>query len=89
MIPEHSPSRTTENGVRYRIAACRQRLRNSRITHRASNNSQMDPAAERARISVPVVEQLASAEIIVLPGFAGPAPQPVLATKELEEVGIT
>ena len=43
MIPERSPRRVLgENGVRYRVAACRQRLRNSRTTHRALNQSQME-----------------------------------------------
>jgi hypothetical protein len=43
MIPERFPRRALgENGVRYRVAACRQRLRNSRTTHRAINQSQMD-----------------------------------------------
>ena len=43
MILERSPRRALgENGVRYRVAACRQRLRNSRTTHRAINQSQMD-----------------------------------------------
>jgi hypothetical protein len=43
MIPQRFPRRVVgENGVRYRVAACRQRLRNSRTTHRAINQSQMD-----------------------------------------------
>ena len=43
MIPQRFPRRVDgENGVRYRVAACRQRLRNSRTTHRAINQSQMD-----------------------------------------------
>jgi hypothetical protein len=46
MIPQRFPRRVVgENGVRYRIAACRQRLRNSRTTHRAINQSQMDEEA--------------------------------------------
>jgi len=40
MIPQHSMGRANpENGVRYRAAACRQRLRNSRTTPRATNHS--------------------------------------------------
>jgi hypothetical protein len=42
MIPQRTPGKTSvENGVRYRVAACRQRLRNSRTTHRATNHSQI------------------------------------------------
>ena len=94
MIPQQSPSRfTTENGVRYRIAACRQRLRNSRITHRATDNSQIDYPAELTGsvidIAVSAEERLPAASIIAAPPFGGTAPQLGLATKELEEVGIT
>ena len=40
MIPQHSLGRANhENGVRYRVAACRQRLRNNRTTPRATNHS--------------------------------------------------
>ena len=42
MIPQRSLGRVNqENGVRYRVAACRQRLRNSRTTPRATNHSHM------------------------------------------------
>jgi hypothetical protein len=41
--PQRTPSRgTTENGVRYRVTACRQRLRNSRTTHRLKIHSQIE-----------------------------------------------
>jgi len=94
MIPAHSPSRlTTENGVKERIAACRQRLRNSRITHKATNNSQIDHptgfVAPATRVMVSGAEQLATAEIVGLEGFIRPLTQLILPAKELEEVGIT
>ncbi|HEY6120402.1 MAG TPA: hypothetical protein VIV66_10605 [Pyrinomonadaceae bacterium] len=93
MIPQQSPSRfTTENGVRYRIAACRQRLRNSRITHRATDNSQIDYPAEStgsvADTAVSAEERLPAASAIATP-FGATAPQLMPATEELEEVGIT
>jgi hypothetical protein len=55
MIPECSPRRVLGgNGVRYRVAACRQRLRNSRTTHRALNQSQMDKDPREAGLPLSV-----------------------------------
>ena len=99
MIPERTPSRLSpENGVRYRVAACRQRLRNSRITHRATNNSQIDerPAGLTdfpARMSAADSVRARGGETAQLPELTDLAGEPVrrvlAATEELEEVGIT
>ena len=43
MIPHRSLNgENSGNGLRYRVAACRKRLRNNRTTHRSSTCIQMD-----------------------------------------------
>ena len=43
MIPHRSlNAENSGNGIRYRVAACRKRLRNNRTTHRSSTCIQMD-----------------------------------------------
>ena len=43
MIPERSQgSESSEDDVRYRVEACRKRLRRERATHRSENQSQSD-----------------------------------------------
>ena len=99
MIPEPTPSRLSpENGVRYRVAACRQRLRNSRITHRATNNSQINersaelpdfPAGMSGADSV-LARGGESVRLPELPDLVGePVRRVLAANEELEEVGIT
>ena len=58
MIPPRIPNRINlENGVRIRVAACRQRLRNSRTTHRLRIHSQIEAESAALEFSpVLVVE---------------------------------
>src|SRR4030095_2464547 len=54
-IPQRTPTRDHgENGVRYRVTACRQRLRNSRTTHRSKIHSQIEDES-RALTFAPVL----------------------------------
>ena len=57
-IPQRTPTRDHgENGVRYRVTACRQRLRNSRTTHRLKIHSQIEAESAALEFSpVLVVE---------------------------------
>ncbi|HZE71422.1 MAG TPA: hypothetical protein VE135_18115 [Pyrinomonadaceae bacterium] len=99
MIPQRTPSRVSpEGGVRCRIAACRQRLRNSRITHRATIHSQIEKAsrplagfpAEIAGAEPATIMDAAAGQMADLPDRPSGHGGLVLAAKtKLEEVGIT
>ena len=48
-----------EDDIRYRVAACRKRLRSMRATHRVEDQNQSDVLTERTESEVPVVESYA------------------------------
>ena len=59
MIPQRS-SESSEDDVRYRVAACRRRLRRGRATQRTENQSQSDASiVENRRPEGRVVESYA------------------------------
>ncbi len=98
MIPQRSLSRVnSENGVRYRVAACRQRLRNSRITPRATNHSHMQvQSPELTLLSTELIERGAGyfagsvGKITTVPGSIDDCGALVIAaTEDSEKVGIT
>lgn len=52
MIPQRSQrSESSEDDVRYRIAACRKRMRSGRATQRSQNQSQSEDSIGENRIS--------------------------------------
>jgi len=96
MIPPRIPNRiNVENGVRIRVAACRQRLRNSRINHRESNHSQIEgrslAGCTVGSTDTPSggTESRLSGTLDLTPLTAAPGKFISQHRDEIEEVGIT
>ena len=98
MIPQRSVGRVNlENGVRYRVAACRQRLRNSRTTPRATNHSHTQAQSpDLTRLATDLIDESAgycAGTIGKITPVTGPFDKLMdLATEETEnseKVGIT
>jgi hypothetical protein len=97
MIPLNTLSRSNvESGVRFRVAACRKRIRNSRTTHRATNNIQLHMQRQEITISAAALSEKSTEGILAgsvgcdLTAAKRMAPGPVPGENgDREEVGIT
>ena len=97
MIPQRSQgSESSEDDVRYRVAACRKRLRSGRATQRTENQSQSDASiGENGTPGGRVVESYAEIFATVsmsqssisrlVECLLGPAESNKLVSEELEE----
>lgn len=96
MIPQRIPSRVdVEHGVRDRVAACRQRLRNTRITHREANHSQIEDQSVAGNSTQPPTTAQRSGRSVSFRTLERPVlgqdsiTSSLQYTEEFEEVGIT